>query len=267
MIHNHRMLRVVPFAAAVLLALAVAGPARGASPTTAVARSGMGGSTYVAGAGLPDGIDVSHWQGFIRWHKVAAAGVDFAIAKATDGTWMVDPRYARNEARAEANGIFFTAYHYARPTTATNDAVKEADFFVKNANLTGDNLVPALDIETSGGLDRHQLRGWVLSWLDEVDQKLGVKPMIYTSPSFWAYYLGNTQIVARRGYQVVWVAHWGVYKPRVPAKDWNKNGWTYWQWTSQSHVAGIYGHVDRDWFHGDDLTALTIGSMRAQSPD
>jgi hypothetical protein len=34
-------------------------------------------------AGMLTGIDVSHWQGYIRWSAVADGGVKFAIAKAT----------------------------------------------------------------------------------------------------------------------------------------------------------------------------------------
>src|SRR5262245_15416247 len=56
------------------------------------------------------GIDVSHWQGSIDWAQVAAAGKEFAFAKATDGQTYVDPFYATNKAAAELNGIAFGTY-------------------------------------------------------------------------------------------------------------------------------------------------------------
>ena len=50
-------------------------------------------SVIPAGArtqGVRYGIDVSHWQGRIAWHKVRNSGIRFAIAKATDGLRGVD---------------------------------------------------------------------------------------------------------------------------------------------------------------------------------
>ena len=61
------------------------------------------------------GIDVSHWQGFIDWDRVAASGVDFAIVKATEGADVVDAWYLRNRNRARRAGILVTAYHFAHP--------------------------------------------------------------------------------------------------------------------------------------------------------
>jgi GH25 family lysozyme M1 (1,4-beta-N-acetylmuramidase) len=37
---------------------------------------------------LPQGIDVSHYQGTINWNTVKANGVSFAFIKATEGTCM-----------------------------------------------------------------------------------------------------------------------------------------------------------------------------------
>ena len=65
-----------------------------------------------------------------------------------------------------------------------------------------------------------------------------MKPLIYTSPNFWLANMGNTRWFADHGYPL-WIAHWGVSAPSVPADNWGGNGWTYWQWTSTGHVAGI----------------------------
>ena len=61
------------------------------------------------------GIDVSHHQNAIDWTQVAASGVRFAIAKASEGTGYIDPLYSTNRAEAMAAGIVFGAYHFARP--------------------------------------------------------------------------------------------------------------------------------------------------------
>src|SRR5688500_4344684 len=53
--------------------------------------------TTATGASLPysrpgklTGIDVSHWQGYIRWSAVKDAGVKFVFAKATEGRSFTD---------------------------------------------------------------------------------------------------------------------------------------------------------------------------------
>ena len=47
------------------------------------------------------GIDVSHYQGDIRWSRLPNAGVDFAYIKATEGGDYVDPNFATNWAGAK----------------------------------------------------------------------------------------------------------------------------------------------------------------------
>ncbi|HUP83152.1 MAG TPA: GH25 family lysozyme [Candidatus Limnocylindria bacterium] len=203
------------------------------------------------------GIDVSHWQGQITWSDVAADGVRFAIAKATEGRVYQDEQYARNKDRAEANGIAFTAYHFANPDTTANDAVLEADNFVDTAKLGPGNLRPVLDLETNGGLGARKLRRWAKAWLAEVESRVGVKPIIYTSPTFWRDKMGNSRWFADNGY-ALWIAHWHVAAPRVPAANWGGHGWTIWQYGNCGSVEGIEGCVDLDRLNGTDLDALRI---------
>jgi lysozyme len=213
--------------------------------------------------GVRYGIDVSHWQGRIAWHKVANSGIRFAIAKATDGLRTVDGTYHRNSRMARRAGLAFTAYHFARPSGGVANARAQADFFVKHAKLQPGDLVPALDLEKSGGLGPVALQRWVMAFLVRVEQRLGVKPMVYTSPGFWTGPMANTRAIARAGFQVLWIAHWETARPSVPARRWNGQGWTIWQWTKCGRVAGINGCVDRDALGGARLDELTIGS---QSP-
>jgi lysozyme len=203
------------------------------------------------------GIDVSHWQGQVTWADVAADGVDFAIAKATEGRVYQDGQYARNKERAEAFGIAFTAYHFASPDSSANDAVIAADNFVDFAHLGPGNLRPVLDLEKNGGLGVRKLRKWVKAWLTQVEARVGVKPIIYVSPSFWHDKMGNSRWFADNGY-ALWIAHWHVVAPRVPAQNWGGRGWTIWQYDNCGSVAGIAGCVDLDRLNGTDLDALRI---------
>ena len=52
-----------------------------------------------------EGIDVSDGQGTIDWTAVKAAGVDFAIVKATQGTYDTQSTFAANWGGARAAGI------------------------------------------------------------------------------------------------------------------------------------------------------------------
>jgi GH25 family lysozyme M1 (1,4-beta-N-acetylmuramidase) len=207
-----------------------------------------------------EGIDVSHWQGTINWSSVAAAGKKFAVMKATEAQVYADSQYPTWHSAARSAGIRVGAYHFASPSTTTNDAVLEADWFVSNAKLLPGDLNPALDLETSGGLGTTALQTWVGNWLKEVYAKTGIRPMIYTSPSFWRNYMGDTSSFADAGYTVLWVAHWFVSSPTVPGSNWGGHGWTFWQYSDCGSVAGIGGCVDLDRYNGTDFTKVSYGA-------
>lgn len=239
---------------AVVLTLGMAPAAAGAvvGPVTAGAEA-----TTDATATVLEGIDVSHWQNTINWTKVAAAGKKFAIIKATESTDYVDPLYATNHAGAKAAGLWTGAYHFARPSTNANDAVLEADHFAAVMNVGAGDLIPALDLEASGGLSVAALQAWVMTFVGEVTAKVGVRPMIYTSPAFWKKYMGDTQALADAGYKTLWIAHWGVTSPTVPANNWGGRGWTFWQYTSDGRVPGISGRVDMNRYRFQSFARVT----------
>lgn len=250
-----------------LLALLVA------SPATAVSGEPSGGNGYAGssgeaaragarvrqpnvGATLP-GIDVSHWQNTIDWKKVASAGKRFVFLKATDGHDYLDPTFATNRAGARANGLVVGAYHFARPDPSRGDAIEEARWFVSQADPRPGNLLPVLDLETSKGLDQQGITLWARRWVAEVRRLTGITPLMYTSPYGWASRTGDSRALAREGVPL-WVAHWGVDSPLLPAGDWDGNGWRVWQYTSDGHVAGIQGRVDLDVVKGTSLGPITI---------
>jgi GH25 family lysozyme M1 (1,4-beta-N-acetylmuramidase) len=210
-------------------------------------------------SGYIEGIDVSHWQDTIDWAKVAGAGKKFAFIKATESTDFVDNMYATNRAQAKARGIRVGAYHFARPGTNTNDAVNEANWFIKNAAPVSGELLPVLDLEVTGGLTDAQLEAWTKAFMDRVYALTGVKGAIYTSPSFWSNNVGNSTKIAAGGYKVLWIAHWtSGSSPTTPANNWNGNGWTFWQYTSSGTVAGISGRVDLNRYRFKDFGQVSI---------
>ena len=209
-----------------------------------------------------NGIDVSRWQGSVDWAKVRTTSVRFVIMRATKGRAYVDETFAANEAGATANHIVVGAYHRATPSAAPGDAVAEADHFVAVARNAPGDLVPSLDIEETGGLAPPKLQAWVRTWLERVRSRIGVRPMVYTSPYFWRVAMGDSQWFAQNGYEV-WVAHWGVGVNGidVPAAVWSGRDWTFWQYTSRGRVKGIAPAVDRDHLHGTNLKRAEIARL------
>lgn len=208
-----------------------------------------------------EGVDASHHNGSPDWSAAVADGVRFAIVKATEGQTFVDNRYATNRAQADSIGMPFTAYHFAGPDRTANDAVLEADHFLSVAVLRGRHLVPVLDLEKAGDLGTRKLKAWTRAWLGRVREKLGVKAIIYTSPSFWANKMGNTRWFADNGYRL-WIAHHGAAQPTVPAANWGGRGWTLWQYSDEGSVDGFSGDVDLDRYAGSTIAPLRIKNNR-----
>jgi GH25 family lysozyme M1 (1,4-beta-N-acetylmuramidase) len=63
----------------------------------------------------------------------------------------------------------------------------------------------------------------------------------------------------------LWIAHWYVQDPTLPAAGWNGAGWSLWQWTDKGTVGGMSGRVDMDLLNGTSFDSLTIANLRAQT--
>lgn len=203
-----------------------------------------------------EGLDVSEWQGTISWSQVAASGKSFAMIRASAGSLTRDATYAVNRPAAKAAGLKIAAYHFANPDSAANDALNEANWFLQNATPASGEMIPALDVEVTNGLSVSEMQAWVGTWLRRVEAVTGVRPMIYTSPNFWATSMGDTRQFSDGGYTVLWVAHWtSAAQPTVPAQNWGGRGWTFWQYTSSGTAPGISGNVDLDRYNGSTLAS------------
>src|SRR4029078_10097217 len=139
-------------------------------------------------------------------------------------------------------GLTVGAYHYANPDAAPNDAANEAAWFLQHATIASGDLLPVRDLQVSNGLDAASLTTWAQTWLSQVSAATGVRPIIYTTPTFWSTSMADTDWCARNGYSVLWIAHWTTAnQPSVPAGSWAANGWSFWQHSNSGSVAGISG--------------------------
>lgn len=198
------------------------------------------------------GIDVSFWQKDLDWVALKAAGVVYAMAKATQGDNIVDPYFAKNWPAMKAAGVLRGAYHFFRPAI---DALKQAAFFVQTVMPQQGDLPLALDVESSGGLTPANVASAVLTCLTEIERLTGIRPMIYTGPNVWNTSVAMPDAPAWTSNYLLWIANYTTaLKPTLP-KGWTS--WAIWQYTDQGKLNGCNTNVDLDRYTGtvDDLTA------------
>lgn len=193
-----------------------------------------------------NGIDVSSYQAGIN---LAAVPCDFVIVKATEGTSYINPYCNAQAGQALSLGKKLGLYHYA----SGDDVSAEASYFVDNIKGYIGKALFVLDWEADA-VNRGV--GWAKQWLDIVQQRTGVKPLIYMSNSVvsshdWSsvvkenYGLWNAGYYA--GYEVMG------YNPSAPliggTGAWD--GAAMYQYTSSGRLPGWNGNLDLDVFYGD----------------
>ena len=85
----------------------------------------------------------------------------------------------------------------------------------------------------------------VLTWLSAVEEKLGIRPIIYTNHPFGNEYLNNSAFSKYK----LWIAAYGVDAPKIP-DTWKEQGWTIWQKSQTGKEQGLTGDEDVDIFIG-----------------
>ena len=181
------------------------------------------------------GIDVSSFQGAFDW-QAEKGRISFAFAKATEGSTITDPEFARNWQQMKAIGLVRGAYHFGHPK---NGAAADAAAFLSAVRAQG--LEPgdllALDLETTDGLGPAQVAEYGRNWCSKVEAATGRKPIVYTFIDFAR--AGNC---AGLGGYPLWIAD-----PSAPAGHPTVPGpWTTWAFHQYATTT-----VDRDVFNGD----------------
>ena len=189
------------------------------------------------------GIDVSRHQQTISWNdvkemKVNNVAVGFAFIKATEGTDLVDVAYKNNMRNSLQAGVPRGAYHFF---TGSKSGKLQAAHFVATVYLKKGDLPPVLDVEQANGASVLQIQQRVADWLQLVEKRYKVKPIIYSNIHFY-----NTFLAGRFDDYPLWVAHYlEKNKPRIQRK------WTFWQHNEAGRVSGIRTKVDFNVFNGD----------------
>lgn len=185
-----------------------------------------------------NGHDTASHQGNIG--KVAG---DFRIVKATEGTGYVNPNYAHQLSTAPSlTGV----YHFA----SNGDYKKEADYFISKVKDRIGKSILVLDYEPKSPNPT-----WAKNWLDYVQSKTGVKPLIYLGLSVENNYNWSAVVKADYG---LWVAQYNNYNTVSGYAPRNLYGTLkYWksavifQYTSSGRLSGYNGPLDFNTFYGD----------------
>lgn len=193
------------------------------------------------------GIDVSSYQGKIDWKMVRAmkedkVKVDFAFIKATQGISGVDPYFQRNWREAPKAGVTCGAYHYFIPRKS---GLWQARFFLQTVKFETGDLPPVVDVEELSGVEPEKMRTELKDFLDHIEQKTKVRPIIYSGLVFYRDYL--------KGHfddYPLWIAHY--YQAELKAGA--KTKWFFWQHSDRAKISGINHVVDFNVFRGDSLS-------------
>ena len=199
------------------------------------------------------GMDLSKYLGDF-YRDGHACDVDFIICKATEGSYLTDPDFARRwEYMHEACGVR-GAYHFYYDT---GDPVKQAKHFVKVVQGFSAGDVPIVAIEhgsITGAASPVTLQIDLMRFLEYAEQASGRRPMIYTNRQFANDYLRDPAFAK----YPLWLADYsGAEKPVLP-EVWKDKGFTMWQ-RSESYVSNASSN-ELDIFNGDSAALQAFAS-------
>jgi len=247
----------------------------GATHSPQVLRQLAGGVAAMAPrsklAGALQGVDVASFQhpggAAIDWPQVAAAGIQFAGVKATEGAYYQNPYALTDLAQAKAAGLSVVAYAFAIPNGngSTSSPIGQADYLVNYLGSAGGPLpVIMLDIEYNPygaecyGLSTYAMVTWISQFNAEIQARTGQDPIIYTPPGWWQTCTGGAS-----GFKQVplWVPDYtSGTSPSLPA-GWST--WGFWQYSSTGTVSGINasGNTDLDQLNPALIPLLDPGAQ------
>lgn len=199
------------------------------------------------------GIDVSHHNNKIDWHRVKNSiedkvDISFCFIKATEGEDLKDQDFGNNWREAKKTGLIRGAYHFYVPRA---NPVEQAQNFIESVELEEGDFVPVLDFEIQGTSKkvRSNLLENVKTFINIIENHYGVKPIIYTNGHIYREYIkGNFDKYP------LWISNYESQK----LEGYNKARLMMWQHSATGKVDGIQGDVDFNVFvasksHLDDI--------------
>lgn len=199
------------------------------------------------------GIDVSKYQGTIKWNEVAASGINFAMIRVgyrtTGSGEIIEDSNARyNLQEATANGIKVGVYFYSTAISEA-EAVEEAQW-VKNL-IAGYKITYPVAYDCEGyenpnsrqyGIGREERTSFAKAFLKEIYAG-GYTPMFYSSKGELTGDHKWLTSELERNYKI-WVSWYPKEAfPQTPHADYSGQ-YAMWQYTNNGTIAGVSTPVD-----------------------
>ena len=213
----------------------------------------LSASTVAENSNLTFGIDVSKYQGTIKWDKVAAGGIDFAMIRVgyrtqKTGEMCVDTNARYNMQEAQKNGIKVGVYFFSSAVNET-EAIEEADWVADYISKYQITYPVAFDCEgftdsasRQYGMSSEARTKVAEAFLQEIYNK-GYTPMFYAAMNeLSANSQWDTKTLESR--YKIWVSQYpDTAYPETPQSSYEGTH-AMWQYTNKGKVSGIDKPVD-----------------------
>jgi lysozyme len=186
------------------------------------------------------GIDLSHYQGQVFWETVGEnTKMAYVYLKATEGGDRIDERYEHNIEWAHRYGLKVGSYHFFRPKSPLRQQLEN---FKTQCRPGEQDLIPMIDVETTGGLPTKEFCDSLITFLGLVEQAYRQPPLIYTYRNFY-----NKHLIGQINDYKLMIAMYTNEEPVLA----DGRDITMWQYTSKGRILGVSGYVDKSRFLGD----------------
>jgi lysozyme len=187
------------------------------------------------------GIDLSHYQGEVFWETVGEhTKMSYVYLKATEGGDRIDSYFERNIDLAHRYGLKVGSYHFFRPKTELQLQMRN---FMTQCLPGEQDLIPMVDVETTGGLPTEQFRDSLCTFLRMMERAYRQKPLVYTFRNFYNKYLMGGVL---DNYQLMIAMYTDEEPVLADGRD-----VTMWQYTGKGRIVGVNGFIDKSRFMGD----------------
>lgn len=190
------------------------------------------------------GIDVSEYQDKIDWDEIkeieGGYPIEFVFIRASVGNERADKKFKKYWKKAKEKKFVCGAYHYYRPN---ENSLEQAQNFIQQVTLVEGDFPPVLDIEKlpkTQSIER--LKVGLHRWLEAVEKHYGVKPIIYSSESYYEDFLKDDF----EDYPF-WIANYTAFYKDIDDE------WSIWQLSENGKVNGIKGRVDINIYNGNSV--------------
>lgn len=180
------------------------------------------------------GVDVSSYQENVDFSELKKQGVEFAYIKATEGSFHVDSSFKDKWEDALRAGVVAGAYHYFSYGVS---GAEQAENFIKTVgSLDNKRLIPAVDMELTvaevyNPPEVDEVVRGLKAFLAVVEERYGVKPLIYAQKDYYDKYLASDFADYPR-----WVRN--VFYPVFIDVG---NEWAVWQFNDKGELDGYRG--------------------------